>query len=309
MNFMGFLRKRPARQPRARRRATSAWLRQITKSDSAKKLVEDLTENNPTLQAVIVRHLTGIEIDPDDIRIPSPQEKFERVIINEVIKEVSQDREFMEEAKRIVMDNLYLSISQKWGTHQGDRVSRFGPDGTPIDPGYMRGMYLDDLLAALDAVTQIRAHLKGDSVVETLLKSPAVAEIIKTITSVLLSRLSSEQLVEIPPSAAFIDVEVDGELVAMTRAGYEVYKKLKEQLANMDDSPDPNAATISQGDAADGASPSTPADSQALSAAFAQSNGDGSSPSAPSAASAASGTDGRPNESGEGVSAADPEAK
>ena len=75
--------------------ATSPWLRRVAKEDSARELVLKLIETNPILRAHIISDLTGIEIDPEDIHVDTPQERFERAVINRALKAPSRDRELI----------------------------------------------------------------------------------------------------------------------------------------------------------------------------------------------------------------------
>jgi hypothetical protein len=234
MRFFRLFRRKPA--PRRRRRsATSPWLRRIIKEDSSKKLIERLVQDNPVVQAAIVHGLTGIDINPADIRIETPEEAFERIIFNAAIKDLARDERFIEEAKQILMDRAYDSIGGFLG--RGGK-QRGGPTGSQNSGAAGR---LDPLYI-LDLAKQIKAKVGNGSTLETLMKSPVLIEIIKTIIPALLSRVNNQQQGQTAPPCDLINVEMDGQLIEMTRRGYQTWKSLKGPPAGNGPEPGPAVA-------------------------------------------------------------------
>jgi hypothetical protein len=228
MKSFRLFRRKPAPQ-RRRRSATSPWLRKIIKTESAKKLVQNMIENNAVVQAAIIHSLTGLDINAADVKIETPEEAFERIIFNAAIKDLARDERFIEEAKQILMDRAYGSIGFLGrGGGQGG-----GPPGSQNSGGAGR---LDPLYI-LDLAEQIKAKVGGASTLEAVMKSPVLIEIIKTIIPALLSRMNNQQQGQTTPPSDLIEVEVDGQLVEMTMRGYETWKRLKGRVAGGVDSP------------------------------------------------------------------------
>ena len=95
----------------------------------------------------------------------------------------------------------------------------------------------------------------GDGVLATLLNSPAVAELVKTLAPLALSRLNGQQQQpQDAPPPALVPVELGGEVVQMTPAAVAA---LKRRLAELTEKAD--GAAASQAETTPGPPPSAPA--------------------------------------------------
>jgi hypothetical protein len=261
-------RKKQVRQRRSPRRTASPWLRTVVKEPSTKRLVENMVQSNAVLQAAIVAEMTGITIDPRDIKIASPEEAFEHFIINEALKDLAKDRDFIAMAKEVVMDMIYESASRHFGLGKGQHGGRGNNsgDGRPGSP-HVEGSGQVDLLSMIDMVERLKAKVGNGSTLETLLKSPVLIELVKTVIPTLLSRVRNQQQGQTTLPSDLIEVEVDGELVEMTMRGYETWKSLKDRMAGgvdslagspAGDSPEPGPAVVAPTPAASEAAATTP---------------------------------------------------
>lgn len=245
-------RKKPAREPRTRPRNSSPWLRKIAKEESTKKLIDGMVQNNAVIQAAIVYEATGIEIDPADIKILTPQEAFEQALVAEVIKDLSNDKDLIERAKRIMMERARQDIGKHFG----------------LDDGYA-GQPPKDWMAEFEKFEAFRARLGGGSALQTVLNSKVLTELIKTIVPLIVGGQPGAQIGAKQPPDMFV-VEIDGQLVEMTPQEYDAYKR-PDLPGGKTDSHSPQAGTGvelgSGADTSEGAdSLATPAPSTPLAA-------------------------------------------
>jgi hypothetical protein len=230
----------PEPQKRSRKK-TNQWLNRVAREPSSRALVESMLRNNPVLQAAVVSHITGVELDPAAIKIETPQEAFRQHVINEAIRELSRDQEFMRMAKDMVMDMIYENAPDLLGLAKGHPDARAGMS-------QMQGSRQPDIFEMADTVDRVRAKFGGGGgTLATLLNSPLALELVKTLVPLFFGNRNGQSN---DASATYSVGQADGTVIEMTKEAYEQYLKQAAQLASQGAAPNaeigPNANPAAQ---------------------------------------------------------------
>lgn len=223
-------RKQPVKSTKRKSRKKS-WLDDAAKESDG--LLATLKKNNATLQAAIIKHRTGVDIEPKDIHIDTPEDRFMDKVYENAINEVQADDEFMQEAKFAAIDRIRNNVPG-----QASRYRRYqGGDGYggPYQPGdYFPGWGgfgsdgFQSPLYIVDTFKQIKEAMEGETGGKF---TPILTEIVKQLPLFFGQKPAPSQPAR--PVPQLIAVEVDGEFVEMTRQSYEIFKRQQEQIKRL----------------------------------------------------------------------------
>jgi hypothetical protein len=194
-------------QPLRRRRRKKTWLEK--EAAGASDLVEKAKLKNPALQAAIIHQATGVDIKAADIKAETPEDILDAKVMTAALEDIEKDPEFMEQAKAAALDRMYAR-----GPSGRRRFQRGGGDGEyeGIPYGYGYGGPQDPL-EMVRLVRELETELKGGGALSRISDSPVLIKLIETVVPALLGKQGPP-----PAGPAIVSVEVDGELVEMTRA-------------------------------------------------------------------------------------------
>jgi hypothetical protein len=168
--------------------------------------------------------MTGIPVSAADIKPESAADAFQSKIILAAMDKIDQTPELIEEATEMMLDK----ISREGRTRRRPRGD--GQEFEGMVPAY-GGFDPSNPLAMFDLVDQLKERIGGGSAIDKLANSTVLSDIVKVVIPALMGGKGGQQNVpQIAPRPAMVAVEVDGQIVEMTRQGYEIYKRQREQL-------------------------------------------------------------------------------
>jgi len=228
MNLFGKKEKVVPAPKRRSRNKPSMWMRAATKTSDP--LLQKIRDTSPTMQAAIISKITGVPFTKEDIPISDPLKAMEARVTEAAMKDIENDEDFIESYKDGMLENLYT----KSGAGRRRMFRRGRGDGQEFEgmgsPAY-GGFDPTNPLAMFDLVDQLKERIGGGSAIDKLANSTVLSDIVKVVIPALMGGKGGQQNVpQIAPRPAMVAVEVDGQLVEMTRQGYEIYKKQREQL-------------------------------------------------------------------------------
>ena len=237
MSFLFGNRKQQSAEPppRRRRQRRNQWLSKAAATLEPK--LNDMVSTNALLQAAVLSKATGIAFESKDIKIQSPEEAFEAAVTTAALSEATKDKDYMEEAKEVMLDRMYAKGT---GHRRLTRPGSRGGDGSDgeFPPGYNPGYDPNDPIHILDKADEIKERVGGGGgTLKAVLDSPVIMQLITTFAPMF---LGGGKTAAPPPQIqgpSLIAVEVDGKIVQMTMEGFEVYKKMRQEQLLLNGAP------------------------------------------------------------------------
>jgi hypothetical protein len=213
---------------RKKKKKTNQWFRDAVKSDTTKELLGTLQKTNSTVQAAIISKATGITIDPKDIKVQTSTQKFEDMIAEKAMEEIAADpnSEFVENAKQAMIFKLA-------GSNKGLFTrNMMNPDGDDSEYGPMTGGYFgpmgNSILEVMDQIDEIKERVGGKNAIAQIGNSEVLIELIRQIMPAILGKNAPAP--GPTPTSQTIMVDIDGNLIEMTRQVYQIYKAQQEKI-------------------------------------------------------------------------------
>ena len=226
---------KPQKRPHRR---TTPWLEKTAKnSEELLTQAKDL----PLLQAAIISKRTGVQIGVEDLKPISAKEAFKSEAMKMAIEKLKTDPEYKEE----VAEEAKMLLSEEI---EGSRGRRYGRSRGSQDYDDREGMIPYQPLGPIDIIQQYH------QIAENFPKNGGLSNILQP--EVLLGFLDFAKTMMGPKNLPnnnnsrgvdVVMVEVDGQLVEMTRAGYTIYKRQRDELLKLKPAVPAIASTSTEG--------------------------------------------------------------
>lgn len=233
-----FGRSQPPPLPRRRRNRTSSWLAREAKA--SENLIQKVKQGSPKLQAAIVTKATGVPLEKEDIRLTDPSEEIESRVAEAAMKDIETDPDFIQAYKDSIIDKIYAKggvparrrLMRRQDLQEGEQLEGIDPYGYQNQP--------QTPLEMIDMVDAIKEKVGGGGTMR------GITDIVTSLAPILPLLLGSknggnQSVPQIAAPANLVAVEVDGQLVEMTRQGYEIYKRQRDRLKAIESGQPPPA--------------------------------------------------------------------